>query len=1095
MENKDNNIKHTVIKSPNDKNEYYYDILPNGLRYIVISNKDIDKSAVGLDVYIGSADDPKEYQGLAHALEHILFLGSKKYPEASGFDNFLNLNSGISNANTSLDHTNYHYDISNEELEKSVDMFSEFFIEPLFKEELVNKELNAIDSEFKLEYRDDSSRLLSLILFEGYKDSHFNKFINGNLETLKKPEIRDKVINFYYKKYDPKLMSLCIFSNKEIEQLKNMVIKYFNRVKENKEYIKTPKTKLYDENNMGYYYKIIPIKDNSYLEFFWIINKSYSSYIKSEPYTYVISLLGHEGKHSLTSYLKKKVYIYSLEASYNTISDFYTSIIIKVRLTDEGYNNINHIIEIVLSYIKYLQKEEIHKDFFEEIKKTSEIEFLTDEQYDPIDLCEDISSGLNTVKLNEEIYIKSKIEEYKPDLIKEILDYLSPKNLNIYLLSDKLRKEERIDYQKENIYGTEFKKEKVDFSSFIIDIKSNKDIDLSYPELNPFLPNNLKMIDLKTENINLDDFKNPKKVYDNERIIWYKPVIKYNMPKCYISCNAYISNLNLEYTKYNTYCDIFFKLMNKELSEFNYLGETSENSISLNSTISSIIINIEGYTDSIENYINEYFKKMHDSIDIENIEKIHNKLSTILERIIKNINNFYLGNVRDQTEFKLKKILREITTTNKIEICEKLKENIENKIIPKDFLNTIKNLFKKVKFEWLIEGNMYFKDAEKIIIKVENELEKNFGGENVKNKNKEILSINEIRKQRILNLPEGIIYRYNFSSKDKENESSTILIYFQIGNFYYNDNNIFNKEKYDIFIKNKSLLFMIHSIFYEHFYDELRTVQQVGYDADLQMLNECEILGLYFFISSTKYNPDEILDKINNFIIDNDINEPDNFSDEDYESYKKSVITLLLQKPLTLEEEYNRDFSFISYRTYDFSLREDLINYTKNSMTKQDVIDFFNEYIYKKAKRLEVALYFSKKHQNEEKMDIEDNEDKNQKPTPEANRLYGDIWLLERLAGRTGLIDDLREVFASSPAGTAEGVLTLAIYLIATGRNFDRAARPGGGAVRSTSSSGSGIAGPGGMAPMNAGKAPPSVQPLEASAAAGSKASFQRAKS
>lgn len=977
MEHKDNKIKHTVIKSPNDKNEYYYDILPNGLRYIIISNKDIDKSAISLDVYIGSADEPKEYEGLAHALEHLIFLGTKKYPEASGFDNFLNLNSGYSNANTSLDHTNFQYEINNEELERSVDMFSEFFIEPLFKEELVNKELNSIHSEFKLESRDDSNRLLALILLEGYKDSHFNRFITGNLDTLKKPEIRDKVIDFYYKKYDPKQMSLCIFSNKEIEELKNMVIKYFSRVKENKDYIKTPKTKLYDENNMGYYYKVIPIKDASYLEFIWIINKSYNSYIKSEPYTYVISLLGHEGKHSLTSYLKKKIYIYSLEASYNTIYDFYTIIEIKIRLTDEGYNNINHIIKIVLSYINYLQKEEIHKDFFEEIKKTSEIEFYTDEQWEPINLCETISSSLNITKLDEEIYIKSKIEEYKPLLIKELLNYLSPKNLNIYLLSDKLKKEEKKDYQIERIYETEYKKEKVDFSSFIIDIKSNKDIDLSYPDLNPFLPNNLKMMDLNVENINIDDYKIPKKVYDNERIIWYKPIIKYNLPKCYISCNAYISNLNLEYTKYNTYCDIFFNLMNKELSEFNYLGETSENSITLTSTMSSMLINVEGYTDSIENYINEYFKKLHDLIDIEKIEGIHNKLNTILERKIQTINNFYLGNIRDQTEFKLKKILREITSTNKIEICQKFKENLKNNIIPKEFLITIKNIFKKVKFEWLIEGNMYFKDAEKIIIKIENELEKNFGGEKIKNNHKDILSINEIRKQRIINLPEGNIYRYNFSSKDKENESSTILIYFQIGNFHYNDNNIFNKDKYEEHIKNKSLLFMIHSIFYEHFYDELRTDQQVGYEVDLQMSNEHSVLGLYFFVSSTKYNPDEILDKINNFIIDNDINDPDNFSDEDYESYKKSIITQFLQKPLTLEEEYDRDFSFISNRIYYFSLREDLINYTKNSMTKQDVIDFFNEYIYKKAKRLEVALYRLKKSQNEEKMDIEDNEDKN----------------------------------------------------------------------------------------------------------------------
>ena len=58
-----------------------------------------------------------------------------------------------------------------------------------------------------------------------------------------------------------------------------------------------------------------------------------------------------------------------------------------------------------------------------------------------------------------------------------------------------------------------------------------------------------------------------------------------------------------------------------------------------------------------------------------------------------------------------------------------------------------------------------------------------------------------------------------------------------------------------------------------------------------------------------------------------------------------------------------------------------------------------------------------------------------------GNRLYGDVWLLEQIARRTGLREDLDAVFAGSPPGTADAVLALAIYLVATGWNFDRAAR------------------------------------------------------
>ena len=973
-------LDHSVIKSPNDKNEYYYDILPNGLRYIVISNKDIDKSAVALDVYIGCADDPKEYQGLAHCLEHVIFLGSEKYPNASGFDDFLNLNSGFSNANTSLDHTNFQFEICHEQLEKSIDMFSELFVSPLFQEEYISKELNAIESEFKLDYRKDSNRLLCLFLFEGYKNSSFNTFINGNLETLQKKEIRDKVIEFYNSKYDPSIMSLCIFSNKTIDELKNIVTNYFSRIKKNKNFNKTEKTILYDKNNMGYLYKIIPIKDMSYIKFVWIINKSYSPYYKSEPYNYVISVLGHEGKHSLTSYLKKKGYIYDLLATYGDTYEFFTKVDITIRLTDKGYNNINEIIKVVLSYIVYLQKEQLHKDFFEEIKKTSEINFFLDEQNSPIDLCEDISSSLTVTKLDEKFLVKNKIEEYRPDLIKEFLDSLTMENLNIYLLSHKLKdinnnknENEKIIFNIDKIYGTEYLKEKMDFSSFITNII---DIDLSYPELNPFLPNNLNMINLNIENININDYLVPKKVYDNEKIIWYKPNIKYNMPKVYISGEGYISNMNLDYTSYIIYSDILLSLIKKELSEFLYLGDSSDNSFNFSFCLSSVLVNIEGYSDSIEKYIIEFFTRLSKMIDVQNIEGIYNKINIILDIMIQRFKNFYMGDIKDQTEAYLKKILKELNSKNKIEFCQYFKKQIENNIIPIEFLSFIKNIFKKIKYEWLIEGNISFKDAERIMLNVENNIKKIFIGEN-QNKNKEILSINEIRKQRIINIPEDIIYRYNFSSKDKDNESSTILIYFQIGNFTYIKNNIYNKELYEEYIKNKSLLFIIHAIFYESFYDELRTQQQIGYDVEVKIENYFSIIGLEFYISSSKCNPDEILEKINDFIIEKDINDNNNFSDEDFESYRKSVINDLNQKPLTLEEEFNRDFSPISNRSYNFSLRKDLINYLNNNVTKQDVIDFFNEFIYIKAKRLEIALYSSKKNNDnkEEKMDIEEKDE------------------------------------------------------------------------------------------------------------------------
>ena len=985
-------LNHTVIKSPNDKNEYYLDMLPNGLKYIVISNSEIDRSAVSLDVYAGASDDPRNFQGLAHCLEHTIFLGSKKYPDASGFDNFLNNNSGSSNANTGADSTNFHYDISNEALEGSIMMFSEFFKSPLFAKEFIEKELNSIENEFKLDFRDDFQRLSQLILFEGYKESTLNTFLNGNLETLKKDEIRDKAIEFYNNHYDAQIMALAIFSNKTLEELKNIVIKYFSDIKSVPEYKLTKKNYLYDKNNMGYLYKIIPVQEISYISFMWSINKCYSKYVKSSPIIFVNSLLGHETKHSLTSYLKKKGYIYSLVSSYKTIQGLFTFLSIRIKLTDEGYNNYEKIISIILSYVSYLQKEEIHKDYYEEIKQLSEIGFYLDEQNEPIDFCENVSRALNILRPNEPYYITSKIEEYKPDLYKEVFESLTPQNLNIYLSSNKLKNEKEYSenknlYSIEKIHGTEFMKIKKDFSQYISDIKSFQDSDLGYPELNPFLAKDLSMIDLVKENINLDEYKYPKKMYDKDSIIWYKPVVKYKMPKIFVVGKAYISNMNLDIETFYIYFDIFIKLIDKENSDFNYFGTISENDFSLSCGLSAIFIKAEGYSSSIEKYISEYFKILSKLIEIQRIENIITKLHKILDERINAAKNFYLGDVGAQTKKMQQFLLKKLKVMNKFHVYEKFRNDLDKNKIPEEFLFFIKNFLKKVKYEWLIEGNIIYKKAEKLIKNIENELNALFGGANSdSNKTKSIkeykepLSLNEIRKQQVVNLPSNKIYRYNFTSKDPKNESSTMLVYFQTVNVNFNDKDIFNPKLYEEYIKNFILNYIMYYIFNELFYDILRTKEQLGYDVSFTSENESNIFGLRFYVSSSKYSPDEILERISKFIVDYDINKEQNFTDENFESYKKAMLVDLMEKPLTLEAEIARDLSYIYDRSYTFDERLYLIKYTNEKLTKKDIINYFNEFIFHKTKRLEIALYrsVSKEETKEEtKMEIEENYDDN----------------------------------------------------------------------------------------------------------------------
>lgn len=64
--------------------------------------------------------DPWNLPGLAHFCEHMLFLGTDKYPSENEYSKFISSHGGITNAYTATDHTNYHFDIAPEHLHVSL---------------------------------------------------------------------------------------------------------------------------------------------------------------------------------------------------------------------------------------------------------------------------------------------------------------------------------------------------------------------------------------------------------------------------------------------------------------------------------------------------------------------------------------------------------------------------------------------------------------------------------------------------------------------------------------------------------------------------------------------------------------------------------------------------------------------------------------------------------------------------------------------------------------------------------------------------------------------------------------------------------------
>ena len=140
-------------------------------------------AAAAMIVGTGSFYDPPECQGMAHFLEHLLFMGSTKYPEENSYDAYMSKHGGNDNAYTESEHTVYHFEIPQEQLSGALDMFSQFFVSPLLKESSVARELKAIESEFMSAKNSDGSRSQQLMAYtcgRSFQEHPSSKFGWGN---------------------------------------------------------------------------------------------------------------------------------------------------------------------------------------------------------------------------------------------------------------------------------------------------------------------------------------------------------------------------------------------------------------------------------------------------------------------------------------------------------------------------------------------------------------------------------------------------------------------------------------------------------------------------------------------------------------------------------------------------------------------------------------------------------------------------------------------------------------------------------------------------------------------------------------------------
>lgn len=112
-------------------------------------------------------------------------MGSHKFPKENDFDQFIKSRNGMDNASTECEHTIFYFKIGDEHLAGALDRFAQFFVEPLMRIESMEREMEAVESEFQNSANDDAYRINQLFASMAQDYHPASTFTWGNLRTLK----------------------------------------------------------------------------------------------------------------------------------------------------------------------------------------------------------------------------------------------------------------------------------------------------------------------------------------------------------------------------------------------------------------------------------------------------------------------------------------------------------------------------------------------------------------------------------------------------------------------------------------------------------------------------------------------------------------------------------------------------------------------------------------------------------------------------------------------------------------------------------------------------------------------------------------------
>lgn len=931
----------------NDKREVLGLILENGIKVTLISDSDTKTSSCSVGVNAGYLED--NYEGTAHFLEHLLFMGSSKFPEQNTYHSYIQTCGGIDNAYTGDNITCYYLELENEFLEKGIEMLSWFFREPLLDMKHISSEREIINSEHQKNILSDVW-IMDDIFKKFINKSKYSNFGTGSSESLK-DITKEDIMNFYNKYYTTDNLYVCIVDTDNIKTMKKKYLKYFEDIpqkiySESSDRFPKNNLNLIDENLIVFE----SISQYNFLNYYIILNCIERDQINYQLVNLVSYIIGSEYPQSFCYFLKENDIVNYIKTNIDYYYDYEAIISINITLNNEDVNNIEKIstyLNTLLNKISKLTEDEFIK-IYENYRKINLLESLYENKKQSSDVSNEIVDNIMKGDNSLCVIRKNFLPEYNHkiyDEFKKLVDNIEIKittNLNIenrkkneYLISEHYNTK----YYLSN-YKPEMKTAKIDYDFNNLVIYSN--------------------IPIKTDIIvsSIDKKEIPKIVYKNDiREVYLLEFNKYEKPMINIS----IIRQNIKFIeKKNSLIISIYKSLCMKILNY-YLDTISNYKMYFSFSISDefIIYNYMGLDYIMKKFVNDITNKIS-FYSVQANPSSEKYFNEIIREIIEN-----LTNLKYNSPYLL--CLRYLSIILSKDFMPDEAIEYLNNLTYKSFLDQLDKLLIFDKEIFLIVGNL--KNCEDVFM-CENSIMKNTM-EYV-----EILSLNNFRYSSLLK--EKNIY----DDEELNKEMKSLEIIDEKDKIYQNLNYILNKpqvnpkeinncivdcylvQNYDLILKNdiidkkqleiifkdKIIYTLISDLINEPLFDKVRTIDKLGYIVKstfkYHSYNNQSKLFICYIIQSN-YKIEDIYKSINTF----NKNFYKNFLDDKpkfkklFENLKKSTQLTLIKDPSDLEEEVSIYLSSIInkygiFNYVDMNIQilekitfEDLANYLQNLFT------------------------------------------------------------------------------------------------------------------------------------------------------------------